>query len=102
MKVILTMGVLIVMSAGGFAQTLQTPDDPQEPPVATRDAANEPVEGTELTEDRARSRMEEMGYGNVADLERGDDGFWRGTAEKAGASVVVTLDDQGNATEGVE
>ena len=70
MQAILTMGALIVMSAGGFAQTLQTPDDPQEPPVATRDAANEPVEGTELTEDQARSRMEEMGYGNVADLER--------------------------------
>ena len=26
MKAILTMGALIVMSAGGFAQTLQTPE----------------------------------------------------------------------------
>ena len=67
MKAILTIGALIGMSVGSFAQTLPTPDDPQEPPVATRDAANAPVEGTELTEDQARSRMEEMGYGNVVD-----------------------------------
>ena len=90
------------MSVGSFAQTLPTPDEPEEPPVATRDAANAPVEGTELTEDQARSRMEEMGYGNVVDLELGEDGFWRGKAEKAGASVVVTLDDQGNVTEAAE
>ena len=46
--------------------------------------------------------MEEMGYGSVVDVERGEDGFWRGKAEKAGASVVVTLDDQGNVTEDAE
>ena len=45
--------------------------------------------------------MEEMGYGNVVDW-AGRGWFWRGKAEKAGASVVVTLDDQGNVTEGAE
>lgn len=102
MKAILTLCALIGMTVGGFAQTIQKSPEPDKTPVATRDAANAPVEPESFTEDQARSHIEEMGYSDVEDLHQGEDGLWRGKAEKAGASVVVTVDDQGNVTEGAE
>jgi hypothetical protein len=98
MKPILTICALVGMSVGALAQTVPTATDPQEP-VVTRDAANAPTGTPEITEEQAKSRIEEMGYSNVVDLRQGDDGFWRGAAEKGGARVAVTLDDKGNVTE---
>jgi hypothetical protein len=98
MKAILTTCALIGLAGGSLAQTVPTATDPQEP-VVTRDAANAPSEATKLTEDQARSRIEEMGYGEVTDLQMGEGGLWRATAEKDGATVAVTVDGEGKVAE---
>ena len=38
----------------------------------------------------------------MVDLKLGEDGVWRGKANKSGAAVDVALDYQGNITEGAK
>lgn len=99
MKTIPTICALIGMTAASLAQTVPPPPSSPEPPVATRDAANEPAQPSGASAEQARSRFEEMGYSNVEELELGQDGIWRATAEKDGTTIALELDQQGNATE---
>ena len=43
-----------------------------------------------------------MGFANVSDLKKDDNGVWRGHAMKDGKSVEVSLDYQGNVVEAGE
>jgi hypothetical protein len=59
--------------------------------------SNAPVAGANsFTEGQAKSRIESSGYSNVLGLKKDDQGVWRGTAQKDGNSVDVSLDFQGN------
>lgn len=49
-----------------------------------------------FTEGQARSRMEEAGFTGVTNLEKDDQGIWRGRAQQNGRQVSVGLDYQGN------
>ncbi|MER8696199.1 DUF4142 domain-containing protein [Mesorhizobium opportunistum] len=49
-----------------------------------------------FTEAQAKSRIEGAGYTNVSKLAKDDQGIWRGQATKAGESLAVGLDYQGN------
>lgn len=49
-----------------------------------------------FTEAQAKSRIEGAGYTNVSKLTKDDQGIWRGDATKAGESLAVGLDYQGN------
>ena len=56
-----------------------------------------PVEGANsFTEGQAKSRLEDKGFSNVADLKKDSSGIWRGHAQKDGKTVGVSLDFQGN------
>jgi len=56
-----------------------------------------PVSGANsFTEGEARRRIEDKGFGQVADLKLDEKGVWRGTASKDGKSLAVALDYQGN------
>jgi putative membrane protein len=58
-----------------------------------------PIEGANsFTEGQAAARLAEMGYTNVTGLTMGEDGIWRGQAQKDGANVQVAVDFQGNVT----
>ena len=74
--------------------------DPATAAVSTSDnprTAAAPVAGANsFTEGQARARMEEKGFGNLADLKKDDQGVWRATSTKDGKSVNVALDYQGN------
>ena len=74
--------------------------DPAPAAVSTSDnprTTAAPVAGANsFTEGQARARMEEKGFGNVADLKKDPQGIWRATAMKDGKSVTVALDYQGN------
>jgi len=84
------------------ATTNQSTTD-HNPAVATTSNANDsatPATGSNsFTENQARSRIGDRGYGNVSDLKKGDDGVWRGTAQHGAQSVQVWLDYKGNVGE---
>ncbi len=81
----------LAVSPVAFAQTA-----PAAPPATTA-----PVAGANsFTEGQARSRIEAAGFANVTDLQKDDQGVWRGRATRNGAAAAVSLDFQGNVTEG--
>lgn len=49
-----------------------------------------------FTEGQARGRIEAAGFTGVDNLEKDDQGIWRGRAMHNGAQVSVSLDFQGN------
>ena len=66
--------------------------------VATTSAnARQPAKGANsFTAGEAQGRIESEGYTTVSNLKKDNDGIWRGTASKNGASVSVWLDYKGN------
>ena len=44
----------------------------------------------------AKSRIERMGFADITDLRKDDNGVWRGRAMKGGQMVDVSVDYQGN------
>jgi putative membrane protein len=49
-----------------------------------------------FTQAQAREHIAKSGYASVSPLTKGDDGIWRGTAQKDGRTVKVALDFKGN------
>lgn len=68
------------------------------PAVRTDDrTAGAPVPGANsFTEGQARSRIEDAGFTGVTDLQKDDQGIWRGKATRGGAPADVAFDFQGN------
>jgi hypothetical protein len=100
-KTIIIGAVLALMAGSASAQTQTPPANtgPNNPAVNTTGANNPgaPVAGANsFTEGQAKSRIESSGYGNVTNLNKDDNGVWRGKAQKDGKSVDVSLDFQGN------
>jgi hypothetical protein len=95
--------VLALLATGAAAQNQNPPakDGPQNSPINTDSSSNRqvnaPVAGrNSFTEGEAKSRIERMGFANVSDLKKDDDGVWRGRAMKNGQLVDVSVDYQGN------
>ncbi len=58
-----------------------------------------PVAGkNSFTEDQATKRLQDNGYIGVTGLTKDDQSIWHGKATKAGKSVNVAVDYQGNIT----
>lgn len=92
---VLALAGAIALALPALAQT--QPSSP--PPAATAPTA--PVAGANsFTEGQARSRIEAAGYTNVTDLQKDDQGVWRGRAMRNGAETMVGLDFQGNVVTG--
>lgn len=98
------IAALLAFAAGGAVAQIQNPpakDGPQNSAINTPDSANRkvdaPVAGrNSFTEGEAKSRMEKMGFANISELKKDDNGVWRGRAMKDGKTVDVSLDYQGN------
>jgi opacity protein-like surface antigen len=95
--------VLAVLASGAMAQTQNPPaqDSPQNSVINTQDSSNRqvnaPVAGSNsFTEGQAKSRIEKMGFADVTDLKKDDNGVWRGRAMKGGQMIDVSVDYQGN------
>ena len=59
--------------------------------------SNAPVAGrNSFTEGQAKSKIEDAGYANVTELEKDDNGVWRGKASRDGSATAVSVDFQGN------
>src|ERR1051325_3549405 len=98
-----TAAILAVIATGALAQTQNPPakDGPQNSAINRPDSSNRqvdaPVAGrNSFTEGEAKSRIEKMGFANVSDLKKDDNGVWRGRAMKSGQMVDGGVDYQGN------
>src|SRR5215204_4386701 len=104
MRKSLVLAAVLALAAGGaIAQTQNPPakDGPQNSAINTDSSSNRqagaPVAGANsFTAGEAKSRIEKMGFTNVADLKKDNNGVWRGRAMKDGKMVNVSLDYQGN------
>ena len=102
---LLIAAALAFVAGGAMAQTPPAKDGPQNSAVNTQNSPNRmvdaPVKGANsFTEGEAKSRIEKMGFANVTNLKKDEDGVWRGHAMKNGQRVDVALDYQGNVVEG--
>ncbi len=95
--------ILAVLASSAMAQTQNPPaqDSPQNSAINSQDSSNRqvnaPVAGSNcFTEAQAKSRIEKMGFADVTDLKKDDNGVWRGRAMKGGQMVDVSVDYQGN------
>jgi opacity protein-like surface antigen len=102
-KSLVVAAVLAVVATGAIAQSQNPPatDGPQNRAINRSDSSNrqvtEPVAGrNSFTEGEAKSRIEKMGFSDVSNLKKDDQGVWRGRAMKDGKAVDVSLDYQGN------
>ncbi|MEI1252198.1 PepSY domain-containing protein [Rhizobium aouanii] len=100
-KFLVGMAIIAMTASSVFAQTpTPTPNsDGDTPAVATPEDKNAtaPVEGANsFTEDQAKTRIVEAGYGDVTDLKLDDKGVWLAKATKDGKPVMVSMDYQGN------
>jgi hypothetical protein len=101
MKYVVAATIVAFASSGAFAQVPAANPNPPKPAVATPNTVSPgtPAAGANsFTEGQAKSRMEAAGYTTVTGLAKDKDGVWHGKATKAGTSMDVTLDYQGNVT----
>ena len=94
---------LAVLASSAMAQAQNPPaqDTPKNSAINTQDSSNRqvnaPVAGANsFTEGQAKSRIEKMGFTNITNLQKDDNGVWRGQAMKDGQIVDVSIDYQGN------
>jgi hypothetical protein len=90
---------LLLGSAPASAQSQPAQSGPGNNAVNSSDQnnSNTPVAGrNSFTEGQAKSRIEAAGYSSVSDLQKDNDGVWRGKADKAGTKADVSVDFQGN------
>jgi opacity protein-like surface antigen len=102
-KSLVVAAALAVLASSAVAQTQNPPaqDSPQNSAVNSPESSNRqvnaPVAGANsFTEGQAKSRIEKMGFADVTDLKKDDNGVWRGRAMKGGQMVDVSVDYQGN------
>ncbi len=97
--VLSAVALSLVASAALAQENTTTQSEPQNPAVKGMHENNSstPVAGANsFTRGEAVKQIEAKGYTKVAGLKKGQDGVWRGTAMKDGASGPVSVDYQGN------
>jgi hypothetical protein len=97
----LIVALLAFVSSAAIAQTQNPPaqSSPGNNAINSPNTnnSNAPVAGANsFTEGQARSRIESSGFTNVSGLAKDGNGVWRGKAAKAGQTVDVSVDFQGN------
>jgi len=89
------MMLVLSLTCATMAQTPQLPVfDPANPPKI--DAGALATGPTGFNEAQAKRWLLRAGMSNITDLTLGDDGIWRGKAERQGNIVPVGLDHNGD------
>jgi hypothetical protein len=94
MNTAIAAAIFVFAAGGAFAQT----NAPAVRTSSTQSPAAPLAGANSFTEGQAKSRIEAAGFADVSGLVKDKDGIWRGKASKAGATVTVSLDYQGNVT----
>ena len=94
-----TPGTMAPGARTGTATTAPRTDTT--PPAATidngtRTSAAPAAGANSFTEAQAKNRIEAAGFTGVDQLQKDDQGIWRGRAQRNGQQVSVSLDYQGN------
>jgi len=106
MKFAALAGAAAMLIAGSaFAQSNNEAPRTTDKPAAVASPSNvnktvaAPVPGkNSFTQDQVLKRLQDNGYSNVTGLMKDDQSIWRGKAMKAGQTVTVAVDYQGNIT----
>ncbi|WP_336485522.1 hypothetical protein [Methylobacterium nigriterrae] len=115
MRMSLALAAFLTVAGGGFAAaqttgqttgtaTTTAPDAKADAKADTNiDAAPHGAAGQKLepgansfTEGQVKARFEKMGFGEIKNLTKDDQGIWRGKAVHAGKEVSVGMDYKGN------
>lgn len=102
MRMVLAVAAASLFGSVALAQMTDSQPAQQKPDNAAVKSMHQnnsaaPVAGANsFTRAQAKSAIEAKGYSKVSHLVKDKDGVWRGTAEKDGQSVPVSLDYQGN------
>lgn len=93
-KLVVAAGAAALFSISAMAQTSTT--SPLQAPQSGVDS-NAPLPGANsFTENQVRERLTEKGVRQIADLQKGDDGIWRGTGWVGDRKVSLAFDYRGN------
>jgi hypothetical protein len=102
-KFFVLLAIAALLGAGpALAQNRPAQSGPNNKAVNSSGQNNSdaPVAGrNSFTEGQAKSRIEQAGYTNISDLQKDNNGVWRGKASKGGGTKSVSLDFQGNVNE---
>jgi len=89
-RILLTLALVAAAGTAG-AQTTPAPA-----PSADASVANAPTQQLAGAAATAQKRIEQDGYKNVQNVQKGDDGLWHGTAMRGNTQVQVTVDRSGH------
>jgi ABC-type nitrate/sulfonate/bicarbonate transport system substrate-binding protein len=89
-RTLLTLALVAAAGTAG-AQTASAPA-----PSADTNIANTPTLPLPAPAATAQKRIEQDGYKNVRNVQKGADGLWHGTAMRGSAQVQVTVDRSGH------
>jgi len=64
--------------------------------VATTTDATLATRGNSFTEEQARMHLARLGYTNISELTKDENGAWRGAAMRDGKKIMVGIDVKGN------
>ena len=73
-----------------------TSDRTPAPHAATTTDATPANRGNLFTEEQARNHLARLGYTNISELTKDENGAWRGAAMKDGKTIMVGIDVKGN------
>ncbi|AWN41708.1 PepSY domain-containing protein [Methylobacterium durans] len=100
MRTSLLLAALLSLAGGGIAgaQAPAAPDRPATTGTAAHGAVGERLEpgANSFTETQVKERFAKMGFGEVKDLKKDDQGIWHGRATHAGKEVSIGMDFKGN------
>lgn len=100
----LLLAALLTLAVTGASAQATQPAQPAAPgmsPEASphgQGAVGEPLQpgANSFTEAQVRERFGKMGFGEITDLKKTDQGIWQGTATHAGKQVRIGMDYRGN------
>ena len=94
MRLALTAAALVVASGAALAQTSGATTQGTAPPTQGHAAL---AHGrNSFTQRQAANRIAKAGFTDVSGLKKDNQGVWRGTAQKDGSKVDVSLDYKGD------
>ena len=93
------LALAVLLSAAGAAPSLaQGGVDPHNMKSNEQGAVGNKLEpgANSFTETQVKDKFSQMGFGEVTDLRKDDQGIWHGKAQHAGKELSIGMDYKGN------